>query len=111
MRGVTVVDQRHEAFIDFIRAHAVMLGEGDIVATMHPNIMRYFLSAHVRVRALPIRRNVEESYREIEADGVTYLFCDKNVSLIWEYTQPVIRAHQSAFQLVAERRRVRSTGW
>ena len=101
-QGAAVADPGHGEFLDLVRSHASELTPADVVATMHPNVLRYFLPDDVTLWVMPITEDPEEAYRAITDRSVTYLYCDKAVTTIWSRIAPVIERHPSRFALVAE---------
>ncbi|MBM4264256.1 MAG: hypothetical protein FJ145_22885 [Deltaproteobacteria bacterium] len=101
-RGEVVAYQGHEAFLDLVRQNAHRLTRSDVVATMHANILRYFLRDGVKVWPVPLTVDPDKSYREIREAQTTYLYCDKKVTTIWKHVEPMIRRHAAGLELVAE---------
>mgnify|MGYP000139971829 CR=1 FL=1 len=102
MHGEVVAYEGHGEFVDVVRSHAHQLKPSDVVATMHPNVLRYFLPDTVTVWALPITVDPEKAYRAITDRSATYLYCDKKVTAIWSRIEPMIQRHASGLALVAE---------
>ncbi len=102
MHGEVVAYPGHGEFLDLVRSHADQLKPGDVVATMHPDVLRYFVPGTVTLWALPITVDPENAYRAIKDRSATYLYCDKKVTPIWSHIEPVIQRHASGLALVAE---------
>jgi len=101
-QGAAVAYPGHGEFLDLVRSHAPELTPADVVATMHPNVLRYFLPDDVTLRSMPITVDPEKAYRAITERSVTYLYCDKIVTPIWSHIAPMIERHSSEFTIVAE---------
>lgn len=101
-RGEAIAWERHDAFVDLVRRHAARLGPSDVVATMHPNVVRYFLPGEVALRPIGLFRDPEKAYRAIQDQGVTYLYCDKVDSSTWAYVEPMARRYGSDLEVVTE---------
>jgi hypothetical protein len=101
-QGAAVAYPRHGEFLDLVRSHAHELTPADVVGTMHPNVLRYFLPDDVTLWALPITEDPEKAYRAIRDRSVTYLYCDKTVTIIWSRIAPMVERHPSGLAIVAE---------
>jgi len=101
MGAASIVYRRHEAFQALVERHRGTLAPADVVATMHANVLHYFLPVGTRVVNIPLTNDVERLYRGLRETGTTVLYCDKNVPS-WHNLESVIRAHSAAFQLVDE---------
>jgi hypothetical protein len=99
-RGTAVIYPEHESFLDLVRRNRPNLSTADVVGTMHPEVLRYFVPRDVAVRTLPLMVDVDRSYREIRNAGMTYVYCDKTVSIFWMHIDPVIRTYAQNFQLM-----------
>jgi hypothetical protein len=102
VRGTPVVYRWHDEYIDLARRHASALADGDVVATNHPRILRYFLPPEIGLATLPILQDAGAGYRALLEARATHLFCDKSEALIWDSTRNIISAHPPAFELVAD---------
>ena len=101
-QGAAVAYPKHGEFLDLVRSHAHELTPADVVATMHPNVLRYFVPDDVTLWAMPVTVDPEKAYRAITDRSVTYLYCDKTVTTIWSRIAPMIERHASGLTLVAE---------
>lgn len=99
--GASIMYRGHERFLELVERHRGSLTSTDVVATMHANILRYFLPAGTRVWSVPLTEDVETLYRKLRDNRTTELYCDKTVDN-WRYLEPVIRTHAASFELVAE---------
>lgn len=100
--GAPIVYRDHEEFVRLVDRYDRTLSPQDVVGTMHADVLRYFLNSAARAWSLPIRVNVDDTYRAIMNAGTTYLFCDKSVALIWTHVEPAIRSHPASFELLDE---------
>ncbi|HQX81507.1 MAG TPA: hypothetical protein PKW63_07100 [Vicinamibacterales bacterium] len=101
-QGAAVAYPGHGEFLDLVRRHSHELTPADVVATMHPNVLRYFLPDDVTLWVMPSTVDPEKAYQAIIDRSVTYLYCDKTVTTIWSRIAPMIERHASGLTLVAE---------
>jgi hypothetical protein len=93
----------HEPFVELVERERSRLTPADSVATMHANILRYFLPAGTRVWSYRLTEDPAVLYGELIAGGATVLYCDRAAEN-WRYLAPVIRTYPERFRLEAENR-------
>ncbi len=90
----------HEKFQDLVLKYGVNLSNKDVIATMHANIVRYFVPQGTKVVNCSLTVDVDKSYQAMRGQNVTYLYIDKRVPTIWPYVEPVIAKYSRDFSLI-----------
>ena len=90
----------NEEFQKLAAGYNPYLKRDDVIATFHPNILRYLTPKSVTLTNFVLSENVERSYTDLRGKGVTYLYVDLKT-----YRAPhmlaVLERHQSQFLLIS----------
>jgi hypothetical protein len=102
-QGRLIIYPGHDQFVQLVEQQRGTLRPTDVVATMHANVLRYFLPAGIRVSNIPITEDVDTAHRRLRDAGTTVIYGDKTEGG-WQYLEPVIRAYPASFALEADNR-------